>query len=40
VRSSEVGSSQDDSGLGEHVCGCCVGWLVGLQKLSVSSKIE
>jgi hypothetical protein len=27
VGSCEVGSSQDDSGLGEHFCGCCVGWL-------------
>jgi hypothetical protein len=30
VGSGEVGSSQDDSGLGEHFCGCCCGgWLVG-----------
>ena len=29
VRSGKVGSSQDDSSLGEHVCGRWVGWLVG-----------
>jgi hypothetical protein len=40
VGSGELGNSQDDSGLGEHVDGCLVVRLLGCLEVRVNSKIE